>query len=107
MIIIFIILLISVALFIVGVLLISSSEYENIKTNLKNKISEFSLQTSNGRILTSLEDLDSKLENLKEKLEEKKKEVEDSKSEVYRTTEKIQALNETSKQVISTIIKHS
>ncbi|XP_044758953.1 uncharacterized protein LOC123316791 [Coccinella septempunctata] len=99
MIVILITLLISIALFIVGVLLISSNEYENIKNNLRNRISEFSLQNSNGQILSSLEDLDGKLETLKNKLEEKKREVEDSKSEVYRTTEKIQALNETSKQV--------
>lgn len=89
----------SVALFIVGILLISSSDYENIKTNLRNTFSELSVQKSNCCIQSSLEDLGKKLETLETKLEEKRKEVEDSKSEVYETTEKIQALNETSKQI--------
>ncbi|KAL3272730.1 hypothetical protein HHI36_014192 [Cryptolaemus montrouzieri] len=91
--------LISVALFIVGILLISTTEYETLKNNLKQKLSEYSMFTANDQILTSLEELDIKLESLKGQLEEKRREVDASKSEVYRATEKIQALNETSKQV--------
>ncbi|KAK9885481.1 hypothetical protein WA026_010974 [Henosepilachna vigintioctopunctata] len=95
---IFVFILVFIALFIAGILVVSSNDYERIKSNLKNRLSEYSM-TTNNHILTSLEELDNRLESLKNKLEEKRQEVDDSKSEVSKTTEKIQALSETSKQV--------